>query len=137
MYRLSNILSYIRPIKPIPSYNKLIIKTTIEDDTWNKIKDGQIIKDFYFLNENIGFISYRIGTGQIGLFYLNDGYRNLGLGKQILNNTIEELRANKQSNVWAVTRYNHPFWSNVYKKGFVYKERVHNSVTGDGYSMNI
>jgi hypothetical protein len=35
-------------------------------------------------SKSIGYISYRIATGQIGLFFINSDYQNRNLGKQIL-----------------------------------------------------
>lgn len=139
MNKISNLLLDMRPSKRIvPTYDKLLIKTTIENDTWNNIKDGQITKDVYYSSKHIGYIRYRTETGQIGIFVIfDDCYRNVGLGKQILNNTIEDLRNNNQSSVWAITTENHSFWANIYNKKFIYKERVHSSVTGSGYLMNI
>lgn len=139
MNKISNLFSFIRPSKQIiPQYDRLLIKTTIEKDTWNNVQNGQITKDFYYSSEHIGYIRYRRETGQIGIFVIfDDCYRNVGLGKQILNNAIEDLRNNNQSSVWAVTTKNHPFWANVYNNKFIYKERVHYSVTGSGYLMNI
>ena len=54
-----------------------------------------------------------MGTGQIGLFYIDEKYRNNGLGKEILNNVINEMKNNNIKEIWAVTSKDHKFWSNV------------------------
>lgn len=119
------------------NFNDLTHKRIMEKDTWNNLESGQITMNYFYKNNEIGFISYRIKTGQIGLFFINNEYQHMGLGKQILSNVIKEMKERDVSYVWAVTCKNHYFWSNVYNKGFEYKERVHSSVTGDGYIMKI
>lgn len=112
-------------------------EVTINDDDWNKIPNGEIVRRYYD-NENkeIGMISYRHIVGQIGLFFIwDDKYRNRGLGKQILNRAINDMRNNKTTSVWAITSENHTFWSNVFNKSFQWKKRPHSSVTGSGYLM--
>jgi RimJ/RimL family protein N-acetyltransferase len=134
--------------------------TIILDDNWNKIPRGSIWKCYFEKNDNniekiniekikdrygaeeicaksIGYIHYRIGTGQIGLFFIKEKYKNKGLGKQILTKTIEHMKLSKNEYVWAVTSTNHPFWSNVFGKAFKYSKKLHPSVTGDGYMLNI
>ncbi len=136
MFHILKCLPFIKKTKIIV-FNDLILKTTITDDTWNNIISGQIMKEYYHNNEQIAYISYRL-TGQIGLFFVNkDEYRNLGIGKQILNNVIIDMQYHKIPYVWAITTPNHPFWHNVYKNGFTYSERPHLSVSGSGYKMKI
>ena len=73
---------------------------------------------------------------QIGLFYIDEKYRNIGLGKAILDNVIKDMKENNITQVWAVTSKDHPFWHNVYNKGFRYYDKnLHPSVTGYGYKL--
>ncbi len=93
---------------------------TVTDDNWNKIKNGNINLEYFDKNNNsIGYIDYRVNVGQIGLFFItNHSYINRGLGKQILEKAIKEIKLYKVKEVWAVTTDNHPFWSNVWNKSF-------------------
>lgn len=88
-------------------------------------------------HKSIGYVSYKNKTGQIGLFFINKDYQNLGLGKQILLNIINELVVDdKEKQIWTITTESHPFWSNVFEKSFEFALRPHNSVTGSGYLLN-
>jgi len=100
-------------------------------------KPGGVLLEYYDKDNRIGYIRYYNTTGQIGLFFIDEEYKNRGLGKQILSKIIKELKMNNCKGVWAVTTTNHPFWSNVYNKSFTYKDPVHSSVTGDGYFMDL
>lgn len=134
--------------------------TIILDDDWNKISRGSIWKCYFEKNEDthknidtdninnrndaericaksVGYIHYRIGTGQIGLFFIKNKYANKGLGKQILAKTIEHMKISGNTHVWAVTLKDHPFWSNVYGQAFQYSKTLHPSVTGDGYILDL
>lgn len=88
-------------------------------------------------NMSVAYIQYRLLTGQIGLFYIHKEYRDRGLGKQILLRVISDMKTEGRTEVFAITTKNHPFWSNVFNKSFVWKDRPHSSVTGDGYWMNL
>jgi hypothetical protein len=50
---------------------------------------------------------------------------------------MKELSEYGNETVWAVTTKYHPFWSNVFNKGFTYNDIVHRSVTGFGYSKRL
>ena len=133
------LLTKLNLFKPV-TYPELTSVKNVYDDTYNKVKDGEIKIDFIHLNKNIGYIQYRL-NGQIGLFYLDDRYRNLGIGKDILINTIEDMKKNNINinEVWAVSSKDHPFWSNVFNKSFRFcdEKTLHPSITGDGYKMNL
>jgi len=141
----------------IRDFKELKIKI---DDTWNKVEKGETWIYYYDKNFDtskldidtiknrddiqeicykncIGYINYRTRTGQIGLFFINKHYQNRGLGKQILNKVIIDLKEHNNKTVWTITSVEHPFWSNVYNKSFEYKRRPHTSVTGDGYLLNL
>jgi GNAT superfamily N-acetyltransferase len=147
-YLITNIYKFILPIfgivqKPTPLFLKDFKQITIiKDDYWNKIPASNFKIDFYDkLNNNkyAGYISYRAGVGQVGLFILESDYRNRGLGKQILTQTIEHMKEFNTTHIWAITIDDHPFWSNVFNKSFEFHEmrKVHPSVTGSGYKMKI
>ena len=130
-------------LKPSPLIlSDFFQQTVIMDDKWNKKTDGDVQIEFYTdidkINK-IGFISYRVKVGQVGLFRLDEEYRNRGLGKQILTQVIEDMKNHGTTEIWAVTTENHPFWSNVYNKSFSWYEykQLHPSVTGSGYKMKI
>jgi len=130
---------YILNKKPKPlSLDNFKEIRDVGNDNWNKIPNGEIYLKYFSDNgKEIGYINYRISTGQICLFQLEEEYRNRGLGKQILGKVINDLKKLGIKEVWAITTENHEFWSNVYKKSFEYKKRPHKSVTGSGYSMKI
>jgi len=58
-----------------------------------------------------------------------------GLGTQMLNIAIEDMKSVGTKEVWAVTSNNHPFWSNI--MNFKPRKPAHSSVTGSGYYMPI
>lgn len=88
-------------------------------------------------NKGIGYISYRVATGQIGLFFIKKEYQNCGIGKQILLRAIEDIKHNGCNKVFAVTSKDHTFWSNVFKSSFKWSERPDDSVTGSGYCLDL
>ena len=129
------------PVLPLNIKNFIQVKS-IKDDYWNKISNSDIMIDFYDKLNNdkhVGYISYRAGVGQIGLFFLEKSYQNRGLGKQILLQVIDDIKKHNATEIWAVTRQDHPFWSNVFNKSFKWYEstQLHPSVTGSGYKMKI
>jgi GNAT superfamily N-acetyltransferase len=84
----------------------------------------------------VGYITYRLVTGQIGLFFINKKYQNRGLGKQILNRVITDMKHEGKTHIFAITTPNHPFWTNVFNKSFQWKQRPDASVTGSGYHLD-
>lgn len=104
---------------------------------WVKNKPGGVLLEYYDKDIRIGYIRYYITTGQIGLFFIENEYQHRGLGKQILSKAIEDMKTNNCEEVWAVTSTNHPFWSNVYNKSFVYRNPAHPTVGGNGYFMKL
>lgn len=125
----------------------------VQNDTWNNIKNGEVSL-CYFNNkkdtsgidltdvesvraQSDAYINFRLHTGQVGLFFIDEKYQNRSLGKQILLKTISEMKMHDVPAVWAITAKGHPFWSNVFGKQFKYSSRPHRSVTGDGYIIHI
>ncbi len=119
-----------------PPITKYELKKTINDDTWNKIPNGDISCEIIVDNIIVGNINYRIGTGQIGIYWLEEKYRNRGLGKKVLLDIMNEINNYGTKECWAVSTQGHYFWSNVFNKSFRYKDPVHKSVTGMGYFIN-
>ena len=88
--------------------------------------------------KSIGYITYKLISGQIGLFYINrDKYKNRKLGKQILSKVILDMKEEGRDNIFAVTSKDNKFWSNVFDGSFQWKDRPSNTVTGSGYYMKI
>jgi GNAT superfamily N-acetyltransferase len=113
----------------------------IKDDNANNIPNGHIRIDYYDKlnnNKHAGYITYRV-IGQVGLFYLDKSYQNRGLGKQILLETIKDMKRYNTAEIWAVTSQDHPFWSNVFNKSFQFydEKKLHPTVIGYGYKMKI
>lgn len=129
--------------KPIPlNLSDFYQHKVIKDDSLNNKPDGGVLIDFYsdFNKTNkIGYISYRVKVGQNGLFFIDKEYQNRGLGKQILSQVIDDMRANNVTEIWAVTTREHPFWSNVFNKSFHWYDsrQLYPSVSGFGYKMKI
>jgi hypothetical protein len=136
MFNIFKNLPFNKKTKVNINFNDLTLKKIIKDDTWNKVKNGEIFLEYYYYDKQICHINYRL-NGQIGLFYIEEDFRNVGIGKKILDNVIIDMQQHKIPYVWAITTQNHPFWHNVYKNGFTFSERPHFSVTGHGYKMNI
>jgi len=75
----------------------------ITDDTYNKIPNSDVHIDFYDNNYKIGYISYRLDVGQIGIFYIEELYRGRGLGTQIFEQTMKEMKENNIKYIWGFT----------------------------------
>ena len=90
---------------PLPELdiNNFTEVVTISDDTWNVVNKSQICRTYYTKTDphhEIGYIDYRLYTGQIGRFYIYDkgvygleeDYSERGLGKQILTRATNDIR---------------------------------------------
>jgi predicted acetyltransferase len=155
IYNILNLFSNKKSLN-LCDFNEIRI---VIDDNWNMVPNGNIWLCYFDKNypiesinpnliknrddaeeicsKSIGYISYKITTGQIGLFSIIKKYQSRGLGKEILKKVIKEMELNGNKSVWAVTSQNHKFWSNVFDKSFEYNKRPHNSVTGSGYLLDI
>ncbi len=101
----------------------------------------------FFDNSNckyVGLIVYRLTTGQIYTFYLENEYRNQGLGKQIIEQTIKHMKDYNTPYIWLNIKKQHYFWSNIKinenKFQWCDKGKLFNSSssqTGVGYQMKI
>lgn len=105
-----------------------------------KINDPNSFHDRYELDElaskSVGFITYKLATGQIGLFFISEEYKNRNFGKKILTKVISDIRNEGKNSVFAITTKNHQFWSNVFGKSFEWRDRPDKSVTGSGYFLS-
>ena len=112
-------------------------KKTVSDDTWNCVPNSEIhIQYLTPYKKEVGFINYRLSTGQIGLLFItNSEYARKGLGTQMVLRAINEMKKHRITKVWAITRDNHEFWENL--PDFKPSQRPHNSVTGSGYEMHL
>lgn len=100
-------------------------------------KQGTKIIDIYSEEKNIGLVQYNNKTGEIGMLIIHETFRNMGLGKFILKNIIEEMKQNQNKEVWAISNKKHDFWSNVNNKSFTYKFPVHSTTIHGGFYMKL
>ena len=111
---------------------------SIKDDRWNDIQNGDVTRKYYNAEDKeIGYMNYRVKVGQVGIFVIEENYRDKGLGKQILNLTMIDMKNHGAEEIWAVTTKDHTFWSNVYNKSFTWRDPAHPSVGGGGYFMKL
>ncbi len=87
-------------------------------------------------NKEVGYIEYKPNIGKICLFFItNEKYRNRGLGKQILNFVLDDIKTYQTKRVWLVTaKCSHPFWEG---NGFTYTESPDFSVSMHGYTREL
>jgi len=81
----------------------------------------------------IGYIEYKPYIGKLCLFFItNPKYRNRGLGRQILNNALHDIKLHGTERAWLVTnKYPHMFWE---MNHFTYTKKPDPSVTSHGYT---
>jgi len=87
-------------------------------------------------NIEIGYIEYNLHSGKICLFFITEEkYRNRGLGEQILQKVINNMKQYGTNRAWLVTaNCPHKFWE---KNGFTYANPPDCSVTMHGYTRII
>jgi N-acetylglutamate synthase-like GNAT family acetyltransferase len=83
--------------------------------------------------KEIGYIEYKPYIGKICLFFItNPKYRNRGLGQQILNNALDDIKCHGTERAWLVTnKCPHMFWE---MNQFTYTKSPDPSVTLHGYT---
>ena len=111
-------------------FNKKIV-----NDKYNKVPNGETHMDILHNDEKIGYVNYRQHNGQIGIIYIEQKYRNKGVGTCTLKKIEEELIKNKVTKLYTITTKDHYFWSKY--KYIIWNERPHDSVTGSGYFKNL
>ena len=107
----------------------------LDNPSKSNFEDREIFN--YLESKSVGYITYRLLTGQIGLFFINKEFQNKGLGKQILLRVIDDMKKEGRNSIFAITIDEHHFWSNVFNKSFVLMERPDRSVTGSGYFLDL
>ena len=96
-------------------------------------------KNITYLDKNgneVGYIEYKPTSGKICLFFItNPSYRNRGLGKQILNIVLADIKKHNIKRAWLVTaNCPHKFWES---NGFTYTKTPDYSVTMHGYTRDL
>lgn len=145
---LSRVAQYITKFVPKPllglprTLDDLNEVIHVSDDEWNNVKEGNVRRTYFTKGirpTELGYIDYRVATGQIGLFFIYDKkYHNNGLGKQMLTRAIDDIRTHgTASTVWGVTEYTHPCFKNMWGGIATWQKPAHNSVTGTGYSIDL
>ena len=109
------------------------------DTQYNRV-DGLVRIKYHNKIDNmtIASIYYRPFIGQVLSFRMEEEYNVPELIEEILRVVIEDIRAKSTTkNIWIVATENHIFWSNVFNKGFSFKESVHVTCPKPGYFMEI
>ena len=127
--------------KPLLVLSTLKIQHEYSDDTWNKVPMGAVscrvcTRDGKF----VGDFDYRMKTGQVGGFFIAEPYRCRGLEQQMLIHMMKDMQDFGAKQIWEVVpdeaimgqRFYSALWSFAFKRS-----RVHPSVTGMGYAMDI
>ncbi len=118
-----------------------LIKCEVSDDTWNKHPMGDVSCTVHAADGSlVGDFNYRMKTGQVGGIYLTKKYRCQTLEQQMLIYMMTDMQAAGAKQIWEAApneamsgqRFYSALWSFAYKDS-----RVHPSVTGTGYIMNI
>jgi GNAT superfamily N-acetyltransferase len=124
---------------PLPVMTKIkgVYRNSNNEDNNNNTNTGVKVIDIYSGDESIGLVQYNNNTGEIGMMLIHETFRNMGLGKYILKNIIEEMKQNKVKDVWVISNKHHDFWSNVNSKSFTYKIPVHPTTKYGGFYMKI
>ncbi len=124
----------VRALKSRYTLDMFHKEVSVSDDEWNKIKNGEIkveLKDHHDMHQ-IGFIRYRKYVGQLGLLFITDkDYMNRGLGTQLVDLAIGDMKSVNVKEVWAVTRDEHPFWSK--HLNYTKRDPAHHTITASGY----
>ena len=92
----------------------------ISDDRINNIRNGFVTvfyyekKNWYMPDMYAGYISYMISTGEIAMIELLPEYRNRDLGKQIVQNVINDMKKHNVKHICVETFGEYPFWSRIF-----------------------
>jgi len=122
---------------PLPIISKVsgIYRYLDADDYTHK--PGTKIIDIYSEEKSIGLVQYNNKTGEIGILLIHESFRNMGLGKFILKNIIDEMKLHGIKEVWAVSNKKHDFWSNVNNKSFSFRSPAHHTTIHNGFYMKL
>ena len=117
IYKLA--LSTIRQKPPPLSLKNFKQIKVISHDNINNIKNGYVQIDFYDKNNwynCVGYITYMVKTGEIGLFELKPEYRNRTLGTQIIQQVAMDMKKHNTTHLWFETMNDDPFCSYILTK---------------------
>jgi len=129
----------VQPIHvvPLPIISKVSGVYRYLDENDYRYKPGTKIIDIYSEEKNIGLVQYNNLTGEIGMLLIHETFRNMGLGKFILKNIIDEMKVHEIKEVWAISNKKHNFWSNVNNKSFSFRSPVHSTTKHGGFYMRL
>ena len=129
----------VQPIHvvPLPIISKVSGVYRYSDENDYRYKPGTKIIDIYSEEKNIGLVQYNNLTGEIGMLLIHETFRNMGLGKFILKNIIDEMKVHEIKEVWAISNKKHNFWSNVNNKSFLFRSPVHSTTKHGGFYMRL
>lgn len=136
MNRIRNIMNHLNPFV-YPKLNLSNFKNIItHSESPTSIYNKKRITYFDQHEKEIGYIEYNLYTGKICLFFITEKkYRNRGLGPQILEHVLNDMRQYGTKRAWLVTlKCPHPFWE---RHGFTYMDPPDFSVTLHGYSKQL
>jgi GNAT superfamily N-acetyltransferase len=123
---------------PIISISDFTKKTSVVSSYSEMDKTNITIVRYYdTYNKQIAGIRYNESNGWIGFLYVAKPYRNIGIGKQILQLSIDDIKNAGGNCVWTIAPHHHVFWSNVFNKSFVYKENVSGTNNVNGFISDI
>lgn len=100
-------------------------------------KTGEVVLDYYYDEVQMGLVQYHLKTGQIGMLIIHKDYSNIGIGKYIVGKIIEEMKENKNNELWLIANKEHTFWSNVFNKSFSYRTPITDNIPFGGFYMKL
>lgn len=127
-----NFIDYV--IGSVLSKRTIFVPKIIILNSQKVVENGRDIYYYYNNKEKIGYVRYKY-NGQIGLLYLEPEYRGFGIGKIMVENTIQDMKQKGVPETWLVTIPEHKFWRQM---GFILRESpLHPSVTSPGFYKKI
>jgi predicted acetyltransferase len=140
LYNLQSI-QYINSLTSIHNIKKQNSNYNIENflidrktcfDIWNKIENGDIMISLNDIKteEDVGFIRYKLYTGQICYLFVEPKYRKKGISNKLLELSFENMKQYNINEAWITCKINHYYWSKVFGN---FRDPVHITVSGYGY----
>ena len=102
-----------------------------------KNTNNRIFRKYSMNDDLVGYVYYNLLNGKIDLLYITEPYRNKTLGKQILFNTINEMKQHDIKEIWCCATKEHLFWKNVNNKSFTYRNPINDIEKYPGYYLKI
>jgi GNAT superfamily N-acetyltransferase len=109
---------YNNYLQPKMNLQDLKLRFSVYNQDFYGEADNIVHKTYYKRNKEVCKIIYGTKSGSIELIRVNDEFRGRGLGKQMLTYTIQDMRNNQLTRVYAIAKRNHPFWHNIYGGAF-------------------